>query len=306
MRLPGLSLSMAASLMVTQLACANSRENADGPAADPTQVYLATVLAEDNAPVGVTTVEQLATSAGETRDYRLFVPGSYSADTPVALVLNLHGLNSNGAQQEDISQFSAKAQVEGFVVVYPEGTNGDWNFISPGSRDEIFLGELVTALQGKLAIDARRIYVTGISNGAEMAYELVCHVDVFAAVGFVAGAYPKIFPCHDTPLPAVAFHGTADNFLPYDGNAVFLPVLEWAQSWADRNGCTTGPATTYQQGEVSGQTWSTCTAGADVVFYTVTGKGHSWPGSSMPPAITTQDIDATDTIWAFFAAHPRP
>ena len=26
----------------------------------------------------------------------------------------------------------------------------------------------------------------------------------------------------------------------------------------------------------------------------------------MPPASTTQDIDATDVIWAFFAAHARP
>lgn len=47
-------------------------------------------------------------------------------------------------------------------------------------------------------------------------------------------------------------------------------------------------------------------ASADVMLYTITGKGHSWPGSAMPAAITTHDIDATTTIWAFFAAHPRP
>ena len=309
MRFPGLSLSLAISLTITQLACARSGalgEATEAPAADPTAVYLPTVLAEDNTPAGVSTENELLTSAGETRQYRLFVPGGYSTGTAVPLVLNLHGLNSDPVQQEDISQFSVKAQAETFIVVYPAGTNGDWNFVTPGSPDEVFLSELIVALQGAYAIDAQRIYVTGISNGAEMAYELVCHVDVFAAAGFVSGAYPRVFPCHDTPLPAVGFHGTDDNFLPYNGNALFLPVLDWAQSWADRNGCTTGPTTTYQQGEVTGQTWTTCTAQADVVFYTVTGKGHSWPGSSMPPAITTQDIDATDALWAFFAAHQRP
>ena len=35
------------------------------------------------------------------------------------------------------------------------------------------------------------------------------------------------------------------------------------------------------------------------------GKGHSWPGSSMPASITTQAVDATDVMWEFFAAHPR-
>jgi hypothetical protein len=36
------------------------------------------------------------------------------------------------------------------------------------------------------------------------------------------------------------------------------------------------------------------------------GKGHSWPGSSMPARITSQDVDATAVMWAFFQAHPRP
>jgi poly(3-hydroxybutyrate) depolymerase len=42
------------------------------------------------------------------------------------------------------------------------------------------------------------------------------------------------------------------------------------------------------------------------MLYTISGKGHSWPGSRMPARITTRDIDATDVIWEFFVAHPRP
>ncbi len=37
-----------------------------------------------------------------------------------------------------------------------------------------------------------------------------------------------------------------------------------------------------------------------VVLYTLAGKGHSWPGSSMPARITSADINATTTMWTFF------
>jgi poly(3-hydroxybutyrate) depolymerase len=33
---------------------------------------------------------------------------------------------------------------------------------------------------------------------------------------------------------------------------------------------------------------------------------RSWPGLDMSAAVTTQDIDATNVIWEFFAGHPMP
>jgi polyhydroxybutyrate depolymerase len=41
-------------------------------------------------------------------------------------------------------------------------------------------------------------------------------------------------------------------------------------------------------------------------MYTIAGKGHSWPGSAIPAHITTRDVDATEVIWDFFAAHSKP
>ncbi|MCJ7530116.1 MAG: hypothetical protein MUO64_03695 [Anaerolineales bacterium] len=57
-----------------------------------------------------------------------------------------------------------------------------------------------------------------------------------------------------------------------------------------------------------GETWGNCREGADVILYTTEGGGYSWPGSDILPqlGITTKDINATDVIWAFFAAHPMP
>ena len=256
-------------------------------------------------------VEEI-TSSNQVRRYRLHVPTNYASGGPLPLVISLHGYNSNAEQQESVSQMSAKAEAVGFIAVYPEGLGNpqSWRFGSSaeGAVDVGFIRDLIQHLQRQWSISPNRIYVTGISNGAEMGYRLACDLsDTIAAVGLVAGGYPPFKDCQPThPVPAVAFHGTADNLMPYEGRPpVFLPVQEWATSWAARNGCDKTPRVTYQKGEVTGETWSNCHDGADVVLYTITGKGHSWPGSNMPAQITTQDVVATDAIWQFFATHPK-
>jgi len=151
--------------------------------------------------------------------------------------------------------------------------------------------------------------VTGISNGAEMSYRLMCSfADTAAAFALVSGGYPPFPECQPArPVPVVIFHGTADQLLPYEGHPpLMLPVRQWVERWAGRNGCATTPKLILQRGDVTGEAWQECQAGADVVLYTIDGKGHSWPGSRMPARITTRDIDATDAIWDFFVAHPRP
>ncbi len=252
-------------------------------------------------------------SGGQTRRYRLHVPPSYQAEVPMPLVINLHGLNSNAAQQEKVSRMSAKADQAGFIVVYPEGL-GDpqsWHF-GPGAEGEAdlrFLRELIQRLGAQYSLDSGRIYATGISNGAQMSNRLGCDMaQVIAAIAPVSGGYPAALACNPArPVPVVAFHGTADKILPYEGQGRLLqPVREWAAGWAARNGCDPQPAVTFQQGQVTGETWSGCREGADVTLYTIEGGGHSWPGSDMPAEITTQDIDATEVIWQFFADHPMP
>lgn len=58
--------------------------------------------------------------------------------------------------------------------------------------------------------------------------------------------------------------------------------------------------------EVTGETWSGCQGGTDVVSYTIEGGGHGWPGVDLSAGVTAKEVDATDIIWDFFAAHPFP
>jgi len=300
------SALIALALIVPACARAEQRAPVEPPPAAATSVNRERGAAPGNS------VESI-TSGGQARQFRLHVPPQYRAGLPMPLVLNLHGYNSNGEQQEQVSQMSVKADAAGFIAVHPEGL-GDpqsWKFANKteGASDVGFIRDLIKHLASQLSINAKRIYVTGISNGAQMSYRLACDLgDTLAAFAPVAGGYPPFKDCEPPrPVPVVAFHGTADNLMPYEGAPpVFLPVREWAASWAARNGCNATAKVTFKKGEVTGETWSGCRDNADVVLYTITGKGHSWPGSTMPERITTQDVIATDVMWEFFVTHPRP
>jgi polyhydroxybutyrate depolymerase len=268
------------------------------------------------------TVRNTLTSAGERRQFLLHVPTSLKSGEPVPLVLNFHGYGSNAAEQELISEMSPLADSAGFIVVYPQGLGNPpaWQTGPEGIRvvDQIFIRDLVQLLAAKFNIDSKRIYAAGISNGAQIAIRLGCEMaDTFAAVASVSGSFPPAGTCAPLqPVPLIAFHGTADRSLPYNGAELtggFLPpIRDGVAEWANRNGCATIPTNTYQSGDVTGETWSGCQGNADVSFYTIQYGGHTWPGSSTAGSnavliydIASQDIEASQAIWEFFYAHPR-
>lgn len=87
----------------------------------------------------------------------------------------------------------------------------------------------------------------------------------------------------------------------------FPDVTNWVQTLAARNGCQPIPARLSSTGAVSGVRYTGAVHNAEVVFYTVTGGGHTWPGGKPLPAritgTTTRDIDATRLMWTFFQQH---
>ncbi len=297
-------------LALAALACAGTR-------VQPTLSTPAPISATDQPSstyLPGTYVETLETG-GQTRSYRLHVPTGYQPGMPLPLVINVHGLGSNAEEQERLSGMSARADNAGFIVVYPEalGAPSTWH-VGPGAdgaADLAFMRDLINHLSRTLSVDPNRIYATGMSNGGGMVNRMACDMsDVVVAIGPVSGAYLFWNDCHpQRAVPVVAFHGTDDRIVPYEGEGRSLPpVREWAAAWAERNGCDPDPIVTYQQGEVTGETWSGCRDDATVTLYTVDGRGHAWPGSEIGLAAgtTTEDIVATEAIWEFFAAHPAP
>jgi polyhydroxybutyrate depolymerase len=268
---------------------------------------------------------------GGLRSYRLHVPTGHDPSVPLALVVALHGGGGNGANLEAHVGLDAIADREGFLVVYPDGSGrlGDllltWNsgnccgFALDQQADDVaFLRALVSHLSQRFAIDPARVYATGMSNGGMMSYRLACEAsDLFAAVAPVAGALNV--DCEPSePLSVLAIHGTADRHVLFEGGAPVVSVdshervdrsVHYAMAfWAARDGCALGP-TTEHGGTVNHEVYPDCDTGLAVELLAVEGGGHAWPGGESFSRLRdepSQALDASEAIWAFFEAHPKP
>jgi polyhydroxybutyrate depolymerase len=262
-------------------------------------------------------------SSGEKREYLLYVPRSYDRLRPTPLVISIHGAGLWGAVQKETSQWNNLADEQRFIVVYPSGLGGKgvrvWR-AEPGpglAKDVRFISELIDTLKASYNIDTTRIYANGLSNGGGMSFVLSCTLsDRIAAVGMVAAAQTLPWTwCKDhRAVPMIAFHGTADPEIPYNGGSswisprAFPSTPGWAANWARRNRCGTNPVESPVAADVTRRTYTNCADNAPVVLYTVQGGGHTWPGGTPLPewfvGRTTHSISATSLMWAFFSEHP--
>ncbi len=277
-------------------------------------------------PVGTTT-SQLE-HAG-TRTFRVHVPPSYDGSSARPLVVMLHGGGGSGRQFEDnSSDMDPIADRERFITVYPDGTGlvRSWNAggccaqsVSNDVDDVGFIAALLDLLESQLCVDQRRVFATGMSNGAMLTHRLACELtDRFAAVAPVAGVDMTARCTPARAIPLMHVHGTADEHVPWDGgpgcgptNVPFTPVPESMERWRARNGCQSATQPGFAQGDGHCSDYQGCRA--DTSLCAVDGCGHSWPGGQPPadlvacpgngPQSTT--FHASEVIWSFFAAHPR-
>lgn len=255
-------------------------------------------------------------SAGVEREYLLHVPPAYDRTRPAPLVISMHGAGGWPAAQKDTSRWNELADREGVIVVYPSGISGQGPRIWE-AEDARFIADLIAHLEASYNIDRRRIYANGLSNGGGMSFALSCTMsDRIAAVGLVAAAQTLPWGwCTDRrAVPMIGFHGTDDAVTPYHGGRTFIgPVAfpdqpAWAANWARRNRCGAEPEATDVAPDVSRRLYANCANNASVVFYTIKGGGHTWPGGGHLPewllGRTTHTIDATRVMWEFFRDHP--
>lgn len=252
-------------------------------------------------------------SSGTQRVYRVYVPESYRADTASPLVLNLHGFGSDADEQEWYSDLIDDAERGAFLLVTPQAvdTPPHWHVLGPtepGYVDDVaFISDLLTALTRDFCVDAERVYAVGVSNGGSMVSLLACSFDdQLAAIAFVAGArYSGSCPGKQA-VPVLAFHGTADAVIPFEGDpwGIRESIEDSVGRWAEHNACTAEPTTSSVTTDVRKIAYDGCRE--EVELYVIEGGGHTWPGTSAPKPLlgpTTQTIDASAMIWDFFARH---
>lgn len=238
---------------------------------------------------------------GLDRSYRLYLAVDRPASSPLVVVL--HGYAGSAQQAERDYGWDELANSDKFVVAYPDGVDRAWNVDGesccgrPGRQgvdDVAFIRAVVADVAKNVGTDPARVYVSGMSNGGIMSYTLACSTDIFAAVGPVAGTQLNRCP---SPHPAsvMHIHGTADRLVPYGGGQGFSvingpSVPDVNAFWRNVDHCanpattTAGPVTTATAG---------CAGDRGVTLITIEAGGHEWPPF------------ATQTLWKFFASHPR-
>jgi polyhydroxybutyrate depolymerase len=277
-------------------------------------------------------------SGGLERTYIVHVGAGYDKNRPTPLLIVLHGGGGDGQGMIKLTGFNDVADENNFIVVYPDGFEKHWNdgravqsysAQTQNIDDVAFISALIDHLSGEYNIDAKRVYVTGMSNGAFMSNRLGCKLsNKIAAIAPVAGNMPaNIAPvCAPArPVSALIINGTEDPLVPWSGGYAHigqvklgevLSVEETVKFWVDNAKCSSPPLIAQLPDKdpsdgtnVTTETYKGCADSAEVILYKVEGGGHTWPGGPqyLPRLIigsTSRDFNASEVIWQFFSQHP--
>lgn len=266
---------------------------------------------------------------GLARSYSVHIPPSYESRKQTPVVLVFHSAMMNAALMARFCGLSEKADQSGFVVVYANGTGSTPVFLywdAGGVRGRVsddvgYVARLLDDLPTVVNIDPKRVFATGMSNGAMMCYRLAAELsERIAAIAPIAGTM-AIDHCQPRrPVSVLHFHGTKDGLVLFGGpdertpkNIKFLSVDDSIRTWVKVNGCPETPLVADLRDRaddgttVRKESYGPGKEGSEVVLYVVQGGGHTWPGRD--PRVrflgrSTRDVSANDLMWDFFQNHP--
>jgi len=301
------------------------------------RLLLGVVLATTAAAAQTPSVQRSVTVGGRQRTYQLLVPAAAKVG-PAPVVLVFHGGGGKGKSIEASTGMSAIALRESFIVAYPDAYEGNWvdgrtDFDIPAHREKIddiaFVRAILTDIAWVAPIDPKRVFATGVSNGAIFSHFLAARLaDRIAAiapvVGGIADPFHKQF-APTQPVSVFAIQATKDPLVPFGGGNVnkskrgkVISTDEAMRLWVERDS-TDGRAETGTLADKDPRdgctvTWKKWTGGknaTEVWLYVEQGAGHTWPGGPqyMPKLLVgsvCRDFEASEVIWTFFKGHPKP
>ena len=273
------------------------------------------------------------------------MPPQARAARPLPLVISFHGAGSNAEVMRSYTRMDPVADRDGYIVVYPNGSSGfqgrflTWNAgncCGPAAMLQVddvgFTLMVLDDVAGRVAVDRSRVYATGLSNGAMMAYRFAAEAsDRVAAVAGVAGTMSVTSFAPRRPVPLMHIHSTSDHIARYDGGfgppatiadtrAFNAPVEDMLRKWLDFDACPIKPASVDTVAGKPGspdeghtairRAYSPCREGAEIVLWQLSGPGHVWPGGGRTyhPELLgtgTSVSDANVEILKFFSRFRR-
>lgn len=179
------------------------------PEALPALPTLETQVEGTEAPVGFTRKDRTGTHTA----YTLYAPENYSPQQTWPLIVCLHG--GYGHDDEYIWTWLRAAKSKGYLLLSPKSTGPTWSVLNP-PVDVGSIRAMLDDICATYAVDRKRVYLSGLSDGGMFAYMLgLSCPDWFAGIAPIAGElHPMTDPMlrrkqgQDVPLFIV--HGAED------------------------------------------------------------------------------------------------
>lgn len=259
---------------------------------------------------------------GEVRRFTMYIPKSIDTTKVSPVVLNFHGSGMTAVEQMLYTEMNKTADKYGFIAVYPQGIENNWNVgfemdYDKGSNDVGFIKVLIEKLKKNYNIDEKAIFATGLSRGGFFTHRLAVEMpDVFAAIAPVGAPIPnKVAERHSKieKIAVLLVHGDADDIVLYDGkDGDYFSVFGTIDYWRNHNknnqeAIETELDTKRDSTSVIVKRYS---GAKSVALVEIKNGGHTWPGASdfnigLPLGKTTHDISFNHLMWDFFNANRK-
>lgn len=267
------------------------------------------------------TFTQIIQVGRSERSYDVYLPANAGAQK-LPLIIALHGGLGNASRMAEMTNLNQIADSGPFVVAYPDGTGGfrpimkdkrTWNAgtccgiaVKRGIDDISFISLMIYQIANKYPVDPDKVYVTGISNGAMLAYRLACEIpDKISGIIPVAGTL-AIDECPaGNNIPVLHIHGDADKNVPFQGGqgakslagVSHRSVPDTVSIMTESRNCD---APVIEDHATYTEQYYQCESGAPFKLVVIKGGGHSWPGGGrQSSAHNTTDYSASKETWLF-------
>lgn len=269
-----------------------------------------------------------ATEFGE-RAFKLYVPAlAKAANSPLPLLVMLHGCNQTPDDFSRGTGMNALAEEFGFLVIYPaqprkSQINQCWNWYkrsdqARGAGEPAIIASMALHIIAEYNADPARIYIAGLSAGASTALiTAIAYPDVFAAVGVHSGL--PVGAAHDLPsaifamqhgapgrpqshtMPTIDFHGDADKVVdPRNGRFVASRAVE-PYAHLRRTEKTSHAVGGRKYIRISHRLGL---GRSFVEHWVISGAGHAWSGGNKAGSYTDPiGPDASREMVRFFLRH---
>lgn len=200
------------------------------------------------------------------RSYLALPPDDWNGRDALPVLIHFHGWGRTGANVIGNPEISGATREAGVLLLAPNGLSKSWSFWRAPSRDVPFVEAMVEDAARRFPIDRKRIYVSGFSYGAAMAWRLACERGAdYAAFLPIAGTlwnFGELEHC-SAPVRLRQVHGLADTVMDLPRGAGGDPLYA-VSPWLHRNGCKTAPDKTERVGIFTESVWTSCASGRGV------------------------------------------